>query len=71
MSVENVRQSCTTTESEPLVTIADPTAMVLKSRRVIPGRLLDAGFPFLFPDWPAAARDLVARWRKSGWTPLG
>ena len=38
--------------------------LVLKSRRVVPGRLLDAGFAFLFPDWPAAARDLVERWRK-------
>ena len=37
--------------------------LVLKSRRVVPGRLLDAGFQFLFPEWPAAARDLVARWR--------
>ncbi len=36
--------------------------LVLKSRRVVPGRLLDAGFSFLFPEWPAAARDLVARW---------
>jgi uncharacterized protein (TIGR01777 family) len=39
--------------------------LVLKSRRVVPGRLLDAGFQFLFPEWPAAARDLVARWRES------
>jgi uncharacterized protein (TIGR01777 family) len=33
--------------------------LILKSRRVIPGRLLDAGFSFLFPKWPDAARDLV------------
>ena len=26
--------------------------LVLKSRRVVPGRLLDAGFPFLFPIGP-------------------
>ncbi len=39
------------------------TELVLKSRRVIPGRLVDAGFQFQFPDWPTAARDLVARWR--------
>jgi len=38
--------------------------LVLKSRRVVPGRLLDAGFVFQFPEWPAAARELVARWRK-------
>jgi hypothetical protein len=37
--------------------------LVLKSRRVVPGRLLDCGFQFQFPEWPAAARDLVARWR--------
>jgi NAD dependent epimerase/dehydratase family enzyme len=37
--------------------------LVLKSRRVIPGRLLDAGFTFDFPDWPEAAEDLVRKWR--------
>lgn len=39
--------------------------LVLKSRRVVPVRLLDAGFGFLYPDWPAAARELVARWREN------
>jgi NAD dependent epimerase/dehydratase family enzyme len=37
--------------------------LVLKSRRVIPGRLLDAGFTFKFPDWPEAADNLVRRFR--------
>ena len=37
--------------------------LVLKSRRVVPGRLLDAGFEFEFPDWPDAAEDLVRQWR--------
>jgi uncharacterized protein len=37
------------------------TELVLKSRRVVPGRLLAAGFQFAYPDWPAAARDLVRR----------
>lgn len=37
--------------------------LVLKSRRVVPGRLLDAGFTFDFPTWPGAATDLVTRWR--------
>jgi uncharacterized protein (TIGR01777 family) len=37
--------------------------LVLKSRRAIPGRLLDAGFEFEFPDWPTAAEDLVKQWR--------
>ena len=39
--------------------------LVLKSRRVIPGRLLKAGFEFTYPAWPQAAADLVARWRTS------
>jgi uncharacterized protein (TIGR01777 family) len=39
------------------------TELLLKSRRVVPARLLDAGFRFDFPSWPAAARDLVARMR--------
>jgi len=39
--------------------------LVLKSRRVVPGRLLAAGFQFGFPEWPAAARELVGRWRES------
>lgn len=39
--------------------------LVLKSRRVVPGRLLEAGFRFQFPTWPEAARDLVARWRRA------
>ena len=38
--------------------------LVLKSRRVVPGRLLQAGFEFDFPTWPEAARDLVAQWRQ-------
>ncbi len=38
--------------------------LVLKSRRVVPGRLLDAGFTFSYPTWDVAAEDLVARWRR-------
>jgi len=37
--------------------------LVLKSRRVIPTRLLQSGFSFHYPTWPEAAQDLVARWR--------
>ena len=37
--------------------------LVLKSRRVVPGRLLDAGFEFEFPEWAEAAVDLVRMWR--------
>lgn len=39
------------------------TELTFKSRRVVPGRLLDAGFAFEFPEWPPAARELVERWR--------
>jgi NAD dependent epimerase/dehydratase family enzyme len=41
------------------------TELVHKSRRVIPGRLLKAGFQFQFSEWSVAARDLVARWRRA------
>lgn len=37
------------------------TELLLKSRRVVPGRLLAEGFSFKFPEWPEAARDLVHR----------
>ncbi len=37
--------------------------LVLKSRFVVPGTLLERGFAFRHPDWPEAARDLVAAWR--------
>jgi len=40
--------------------------LVLQSCRAIPGRLLDAGFKFEFPEWPEAAEDLVRRWRARG-----
>jgi len=37
--------------------------LVLKSRRVVPGRLLDAGYRFAFPKWAEAAADLIRRRR--------
>ncbi len=37
--------------------------LTLKSRRVVPGRLLEAGYKFAFPTWPEAATDLFARWK--------
>jgi hypothetical protein len=39
--------------------------LVLKSRRVVPGRLLESGFVFQFPTWAEAARDLCKRWREA------
>ena len=41
------------------------TELILKSRRVVPSRLLGDGFTFTFPRWPEAAADLCARARKS------
>jgi NAD dependent epimerase/dehydratase family enzyme len=37
--------------------------LVLKSRYVVPGRLLASGFTFRFPTWEEAAPDLVSRLR--------
>jgi uncharacterized protein (TIGR01777 family) len=42
------------------------TELILKSRRVVPRRLLDSGFVFEFPEWPGAAADLCRRWREGG-----
>jgi uncharacterized protein len=42
------------------------TELILKSRRVVPGRLQEAGFTFQFQSWPEAARDLCAPWREAG-----
>jgi uncharacterized protein (TIGR01777 family) len=39
------------------------TELILKSRRVVPGRLLDQGFQFDFPTWEKAAQDLCNRWK--------
>ena len=39
------------------------TELVLKSRRVVPSRLLAEGFAFEFSEWAPAARDLCQRWR--------
>lgn len=37
--------------------------LVLKSRRVVPGRLLDSGFCFEFPEWAEAAANLLGTGR--------
>ncbi len=46
------------------VALRTESELVLKSRRVVPGRLLREGFTFRFPEWPAAAADLCARVRR-------
>jgi uncharacterized protein (TIGR01777 family) len=38
------------------------TELILKSRRVVPTRLLDHGFEFKFPMWREAARALYQEW---------
>ena len=42
------------------------TELLPKSRRVVPGRLLGAGFEFEHPQWAGAAEDLVRRGRTRG-----
>ena len=39
------------------------TELILKSRRVVPARLLGEGFSFVHPVWSDAARDLCGRWK--------
>jgi hypothetical protein len=39
------------------------TELILKSRRVVPARLLERGFAFELAHWPEAARELVAATR--------
>lgn len=41
------------------------TELILKSRRVVPGKLLRDGFQFEYPFWPEAAAELCERWRKN------
>lgn len=38
------------------------TELILKSRRVVPGRLLASGFEFEFPNWTEAAANLCRDW---------
>jgi NAD dependent epimerase/dehydratase family enzyme len=40
------------------------TELLLKSRRVVPGRLADAAFTFDHPHWRTAAADLARRRRR-------
>jgi uncharacterized protein (TIGR01777 family) len=39
------------------------TELILKSRRVVPARLLEHGFTFKFPNWRDAAVDLYQQWK--------
>jgi uncharacterized protein (TIGR01777 family) len=42
--------------------IRTETELLLKSRRVVPRRLLESGFRFRFPNWSDAARHLCHEW---------
>jgi len=42
------------------------TELILKSRRVVPARLLEGGFQFRFPGWRDAARDLCRQRKPTG-----
>ncbi len=48
------------------VLLKTETELILKSRRVIPGRLLREGFSFEYPHWPQAARELCAHFKTTG-----
>ncbi len=45
------------------IALRTETELILKSRRVVPARLLQTGFQFQFPTWPEAAADLCRRRR--------
>jgi uncharacterized protein (TIGR01777 family) len=46
-------------------TLRSETELILKSRRVVPTRLLQSGFAFQFPNWREAAKDLCERARRN------
>ena len=67
-----LRRACGATLALPAATwmieiamwlLQSESELVLKSRRVVPQRLLANGFTFEYPEWPSAARDLVSRSR--------
>jgi len=43
--------------------IRTETELMLKTRRVVPQRLLEHGFRFNFPSWDDAAQDLCRQWK--------
>ena len=43
------------------IVLRTETELILKSRRVVPTRLIDSGFQFRFGDWTTAAADLCRR----------
>jgi uncharacterized protein (TIGR01777 family) len=43
------------------------TELILKSRRVVPSRLIESGFIFNHPTWPEAVEDLHRLWKVAAW----
>jgi len=50
------------------VVLRTETELILKSRRVVPARLLEHGFQFTYPDWRSAAPDLCHEWKVAAHT---
>ncbi len=48
------------------IALRTETELILKSRRVHPERLLEAGFQFDYPMWNLASEDLCKRWKSLG-----
>jgi hypothetical protein len=63
LSTRVVGQAIARAPCPPRVWLQASTATILKSRRVIPAKLLEHGFTFRYPNWSDAARDLCDRWR--------
>ena len=38
------------------------TELLLKSRRVVPGKLLESGFKFNYPNWAEAVQTIESAW---------
>lgn len=48
------------------IALRTETELILKSRRVYPERLIEAGFQFDYPTWDVASADLSRRWKSFG-----
>lgn len=60
---------------KPLITVGaflmrTEPELVLKSRRVVPAKLLASGFDFTYPTWPQAAADLCEQSRRRRWSDV-
>ncbi len=46
------------------VVLGTETELILKSRRVVPRKLMESGFSFVYPRWAEAARNLCEEWKR-------